>query len=145
MAENSSSLTTKLLNIRDYSDLTLECDEQEFRVHRAIVCAQSPVIAAALKGDYIEAKNGVLHVSFDIESMRRFIEFMYTGDYHVSYNPALELLTSVDEGADTAGPDLSISVFMPSERISDRLLCHGRMNSIADYYDVPALAELSTS
>ncbi len=53
MAESSSSLATKLLNIKDYSDLTLECDEQEFRVHRATVCAQSPVIAAALRGDFM--------------------------------------------------------------------------------------------
>ncbi|KAI0907360.1 hypothetical protein F4823DRAFT_630450 [Ustulina deusta] len=164
MAESSSSLATKLLNIKDYSDLTLECDEQEFRVHRATVCAQSPVIAAALRGDFMEAKMGVLHMSFDIDSVRRLIEFMYSGDYQISYNPALDILASsapsknctaekqakeieiVDDSVDnTAKLDMSIDVLEPSESISGRLLFHGRMNSIADYYDVSALAKLSTA
>lgn len=30
-----------------YSDLTLVCEEREFKVHRVVVCAQSTVLAAA--------------------------------------------------------------------------------------------------
>lgn len=93
MSKSSPSLTTKLQNIKDYSDLILECDGQEFRVHRAIVCAQSPVLAAALRGEFVvsctsntaqiivftnrqEAKTSTVHVSFDIKTVRRLIEFM---------------------------------------------------------------------
>ncbi|KAI8946747.1 hypothetical protein F4801DRAFT_42108 [Xylaria longipes] len=159
MAESSHLLTIKLLNIKDYSHITLKCDGQEFKLHRAIVCAQSPVMAAALKGDFM-AKTGVLNVSFDIESVRRLIEFMCTGDYQVSSNPALDILSSdepdrsctiknqpgdTEIGVDTAPSDLSVGIIEPLESISDRLICHGRMNSIADYYDMPTLAATSTS
>ncbi|KAI1427186.1 hypothetical protein F5Y12DRAFT_712520 [Xylaria sp. FL1777] len=158
-------LKTKLLEIIDYTDLTLECDGKQFKVHRAYVCAQSPVIAAALKGSFMEAKTGLLNVSFDIQSVRRFIEFIYTGDYHMSPDPAIELLLSTvldetstpetqpkdtetdEEGVDdpAAGLGSEADVPEPLEGISDRLICHSRMNSIADYYNVPALAALSRS
>lgn len=43
----------KLLASGEYSDLTLVCRGQEFRVHKMIVCTQSPMIDAALKGDFM--------------------------------------------------------------------------------------------
>ncbi|KAI1184603.1 hypothetical protein F5B17DRAFT_411334 [Nemania serpens] len=52
MAESPSALRTKLLNIMNYSDLLLECEGHEFRVHRAVVCGQSSVVAAAINGDF---------------------------------------------------------------------------------------------
>ncbi|KAI0413138.1 hypothetical protein F5X98DRAFT_391165 [Xylaria grammica] len=156
MADPTSRLRTQLLNIKDYSDFTLECDGRKFRVHKAVFCGQSPVMAAALKGDFMEAKTGVLSVSFDIESVRRLIEYMYTGDYQMRPDSALEIISSgVSDGAlpikrpseavgTAAEPDPGVGVPKPSEAgTSDRLICHGRMNSIADYYDVPALAALS--
>ncbi|KAI0440642.1 hypothetical protein F4803DRAFT_577438 [Xylaria telfairii] len=159
----SSPLEAKLLQIRDFSDLTLACDGQEFKVHKAYVCAQSPVIAAALKGSFMEAKTGVLNVSFDAQSVQRFIEFIYTGDYHMSPNPALELLSSGvldktrttekqhkdveidEEGVAAAEQGPEVGRFDPSEDISDRLVCHGRMSCMADYYNVSTLATLSLS
>ena len=53
MAETSSALATRLRNIRAYADLTLDCDGHEFKVHKPIVCGQSPVIAAALRNDFV--------------------------------------------------------------------------------------------
>lgn len=35
----------------EYSDLTIECDNQAFKVHKAVVAKQSPVIAAAFKAN----------------------------------------------------------------------------------------------
>ena len=35
-----------------YCDLTLECEGQEFKVHRVVVCYQSPVLAAACDGKF---------------------------------------------------------------------------------------------
>ncbi|KAI0540557.1 hypothetical protein GGR58DRAFT_511502 [Xylaria digitata] len=162
MAQSPSPLATKLLNIRDYSDLIIECDDgQKFRVHRAIVCGQSSVVAAALNGPFTEAQTGVLHVSFDFQSVRRLIEFMYEGDYQVSHNPDIDILSSgvsdgtlikqledmriIDEGTDPAKLDPDVGALELSEIISGRLICHARMNCIADYYDVPALAGLSTT
>ena len=41
---------SQLLESQKYSDLTLLCEGHEFKVHKAIVCTQSPVIAAAVDG-----------------------------------------------------------------------------------------------
>ncbi len=41
-----------LLSSSKYSDLTLICADQEFKVHRAVICPQSPVISAACDGDF---------------------------------------------------------------------------------------------
>lgn len=49
-AGNAYSFISKLLGSGDYSDLTLVCEGETFKVHRAIVCSQSPVIAAAVNG-----------------------------------------------------------------------------------------------
>ncbi|KAI1113513.1 hypothetical protein F5Y14DRAFT_441773 [Nemania sp. NC0429] len=154
MAEGPSSLRTQLLSIRKYSDLILECDGQEFNVHRAQVCAQSPVFAAALESDFIEAKTGRVKVSFEIESVRRMIEFMYTGDYQLAYNSALDLISSESGVHDTSATnerqgdgeiDTAVEALKLSDSMSDRLISHGRMNIIADYYDIAGLAKLSSA
>lgn len=46
----SNNVLGDILKSGLYSDLTLECKGEEFKVHKAIVCAQSPVIAAAVAG-----------------------------------------------------------------------------------------------
>ena len=52
MAEDSLLLAiSQLRTTGKYSDLTLVCQQQEFRVHKAIVCSQSTVLAAACDGD----------------------------------------------------------------------------------------------
>jgi hypothetical protein len=44
-----------LMGSEKYSDLKLVCQRQEFKVHKAIVCTQSPVLAAACDG-YFQVK-----------------------------------------------------------------------------------------
>lgn len=43
---------SQILTSEKYSDLKLVCQDQEFKVHKAIVCTQSPVLAAAVDGDF---------------------------------------------------------------------------------------------
>ena len=43
-----SHLLTKLYASGKYSDLVLQCAQQEFKVHRSVVCTTSPVLAAAI-------------------------------------------------------------------------------------------------
>jgi hypothetical protein len=42
----------QLMGSDKYSDLTFVCEGQKFKVHRAVVCTQSPVIAAACDGAF---------------------------------------------------------------------------------------------
>jgi len=48
----SRKILASLLVSPKYSDLTMVCHGQEFRVHRAVVCPQSPVLAAACDGNF---------------------------------------------------------------------------------------------
>ena len=40
---------SRLLETGNYSDLTLECEGKKFKVHKSVVCIQSPVLAAAVR------------------------------------------------------------------------------------------------
>lgn len=48
----ASTVLQHLLGSGSFSDLTLVCDGREIQVHKAIVCPQSPVLAAAISGEY---------------------------------------------------------------------------------------------
>lgn len=53
MAEGPLLLAiSQLRTTGKYSDLTLVCQQQEFRVHNATVCSQSTFLAAACDGDF---------------------------------------------------------------------------------------------
>ncbi|KAI0395391.1 hypothetical protein F5Y17DRAFT_474482 [Xylariaceae sp. FL0594] len=185
---DSLSLEEKLVNIRDFTDFTLVCRGRRFRLHRAVVCAQSSVIATALREGFSDNTHaGFLHVPFDLGSVRRLIEFLYTGDYQLSPDPALRLLEVVDEEGDKAkvggdnttetsredgnddsnardydatgeeegggggrrrkegeGEGRREEVEAPTS-VSDRLKCHSRVDSVANYYDIGALSRLARS
>ncbi|KAH7231672.1 uncharacterized protein BKA55DRAFT_653663 [Fusarium redolens] len=118
MASQSSSFLFQLLHSREYSDFTLVCQEQQFYLHKAIVCPQSPVITAALQGEFQEARTKVLNVeAFDVATVRRMVNFMYTEEYEVGYRT----------------------------EVTEALLCHVRVNAIADYYNVSKLTQLANS
>ncbi|KGQ10249.1 hypothetical protein BBAD15_g4410 [Beauveria bassiana D1-5] len=99
-----------------YSDLTLSCSGREFSVHRVVVCSQSEVLAAAIRGP------------FQANTVEKMVEFLYTGDYGSPLHEAQET-----NDASVAGSTAS----------DDDLLQHVYLNSIADYYGIKALAELS--
>lgn len=42
----------QLMDSEKYSDLKLVCQGLEFKVHKAIICTQSPVLAAACDGGF---------------------------------------------------------------------------------------------
>jgi hypothetical protein len=52
MRQGSSPVLSQLLQSSEYSDFTLVCQGQEFHLHKNVVCVQSPMINAALKGDF---------------------------------------------------------------------------------------------
>ncbi|KAI0546588.1 hypothetical protein F4679DRAFT_408791 [Xylaria curta] len=105
MAQSSHSLEEQLKATSGFSDLTIVCQGVKFAAHRFIVCVHSQVLTAALTGDFSEAENKTINMDFDLNSVKRFLEFLYTGDYHEIPDPALSLITSIpthDEGIQDA-------------------------------------------
>ncbi|KFA51335.1 hypothetical protein S40293_10820, partial [Stachybotrys chartarum IBT 40293] len=43
---------SQLMQATEYSDMALICQGIEFKVHRVVVCTQSPVLAAAMRGGF---------------------------------------------------------------------------------------------
>ncbi|TQW01058.1 BTB/POZ domain-containing protein [Cordyceps javanica] len=112
-----------------YSDLTLSCSRREFSVHRVVVCSQSEVLAAAIREPFQEAKTRTIVIEqYDADTVEKMVEFLYTGDYGSPLHEAQET-----NDASVAGSTAS----------DDDLLQHISLNSIADYYGIKALAELS--
>lgn len=143
-----------LLRSGDYSDMTLVCDGQEFKVHKLVMCSLSPVLAAAMKEPFEasiaylsfgrgrrltheqEAKTGVIQIKdFEAETVAQMVDFLYTGDYKVQ-TPAEEENTQMADGDEAT----------PRHIDTDWALAqHIRVNAIADYYNIARLTEKSTS
>ncbi|KAH7317410.1 hypothetical protein BKA65DRAFT_466379 [Rhexocercosporidium sp. MPI-PUGE-AT-0058] len=134
----------QLMGSEKYSDLKFVCQGQEFKVHKAIVCTQSPVLAAACDGSFQEAATNSINIDeFEAATVKRMIEFMYTKEY--------------DDGMEKRGSEDVDSSNLPASTHVDSLcaitpamttemvLHHVRVNAIADYYDIPLLKQLANT
>lgn len=109
-----------------YSDLVLECEGRQFKVHKALVCPQSPVLTAQMRDQWQEAQSGVIRVDeFDAGTMLRFLQFLYKKDY-----PTAALGDSSEGDSECA----------ERNRV---LLVHARVVAAADNYQVDVLKEMA--
>ncbi|KAL2848955.1 hypothetical protein BJX68DRAFT_276143 [Aspergillus pseudodeflectus] len=72
----------KLLHDGKYADMTISCQEHDFKCHRAIICSQSDFFDAALKDGFKEAKSS--HVNLptdDVNIIACVLSFCYLQDY----------------------------------------------------------------
>ncbi|KAB8239979.1 hypothetical protein BDV35DRAFT_399057 [Aspergillus flavus] len=123
---------SQILFNNQYTDLTLQCQSMTFNAHRAIVCTQSPVLAAACKGNFQESQTGTIKIEgFEPQTVKQMIEFFYCQTY------------STDDD-DNNGSDSDAAVANPTN-MAKLLQQHVRVNAIADYYNVPPLVALTVS
>ncbi|KAJ4245757.1 hypothetical protein NW762_013881 [Fusarium torreyae] len=158
MATGNHSSLPAIVQSGDYSDFTLTCEAQSFKLHRVIVCPKSPVITRALEGNFEvgslstlsrttvsssegqEATSKVIRVEqFDLATVTRMIIFLYTGDYEFE-PPCKDSKTSPDQSKDS-----SPTASKTEDDTGIELLGHLRMNSIADYYDIESLVKCANS
>ncbi|PNP79249.1 hypothetical protein FNYG_07325 [Fusarium nygamai] len=85
-AQNAQSeALANLLQTGDYSDLTITCGEDQYRVHKAIVCPRSNFFKAACDGKFKEAQTGRIDLpDDDPAAVRMMIKYLY----HDTYVPA---------------------------------------------------------
>lgn len=63
-------------------DVTLHVQNEEFKAHKVILAARSPVFAAMFKHETSEKQTGVVNIpDCDPDSFRVFLEFLYSGKF----------------------------------------------------------------
>jgi len=91
---------SRLLNEELLTDFTIQVNEKEIRVHKAILAARSPVFQAMLNHtDTSEAKTGTLVIS-DVEYsvVKEMLNFIYCGKTSIEASEiASELLIAADK------------------------------------------------
>ncbi|KAJ6134487.1 hypothetical protein N7523_000809, partial [Penicillium sp. IBT 18751x] len=89
-------IDVRLLESGRYSDLTISCEGRKFAVHRAIVCSQSSVFDAAVKGGFKEAASSQIDLPDDeLATIQRVVTFLYIRDYDDRGIPDIEDKRSV--------------------------------------------------
>ena len=106
-----------LLGSEKYSDLTVTTQNSSFKVHRAIVCSQSKVLAAMCDSGFKESSTSILRLEHDDPvTVERMLQFLYIGNYDYGDFHSLEC----------------------HELMADTLVY-----SIADKYDIDWLKEIA--
>ncbi|KAI7282061.1 hypothetical protein KC345_g3723 [Hortaea werneckii] len=118
------------------SDMMIKCEGREFKVHRLLISAASPILKAACQNGMRESQTGVVeHNTFDEDTVERMLEFIYTRDYTVSWEMAV-LTGAIDTSESKHEADGVIVMGPMAEWIS-----HTRMYAIGDYYQLPTLKD----
>ncbi|OXV05207.1 hypothetical protein Egran_07025 [Elaphomyces granulatus] len=159
----------ELMRSQKYTDLTLSCQGQEFKVHRAIVCTESSVFAAACDDGFKET--ATIHLDgFDVDTVKQIIMFMYTHTYHdiTQAEPEGVAVLGADSPQETASAvgtetkgELQLNVHQTASVVETEtkgetgevvrsktlksLLFHVKMNSIANYYDISELRHYAST
>ncbi|RSM09542.1 hypothetical protein CDV31_007648 [Fusarium ambrosium] len=163
----NNGMLSGLLQTGKFSDCTIVCQGKEFKLHKVVVCAQSPVIAAALE-KASKSQSSSLHITgFDLATVECMIDFLYHEDYIINgdvlrmantsnwapppntqgnnLSPAhlasyeSRFLSFPVSGSLPPGP--SPPTTPPPAVVRDSLLCHVEVNALGQHYGLPKLCD----
>ncbi|KAI9932487.1 hypothetical protein ASPWEDRAFT_166141 [Aspergillus wentii DTO 134E9] len=104
-------------NTSQFSDLVVQTTEQDFKVHKLVICGQSEYFSLMYSKEWKEtAENKIVLKEDDPHAVEAMIHFMYGFDYDSSGNNA--------------------------RRVSP-MLFNAKVYQIADKYSIPALKDIS--
>ncbi|KAE9364479.1 hypothetical protein N431DRAFT_549990 [Stipitochalara longipes BDJ] len=139
--------TASLLESGLWSDLTIKCNDRAWKVHRLVIGLQSKPLAAAISGEFQEAKTGIIKLDdHNPEIVGHMISFLYSGDYTAS-KPQTEVEpeeTAASETTPEENTKLETTTLNVEEvDTSQKLLVHTEVYLIAEEKDIPALKQLA--
>ncbi|KAG9573132.1 hypothetical protein KCU77_g15310, partial [Aureobasidium melanogenum] len=138
--------TADLQESGDYSDLTITCGTDVYKVHKAIICSQSEFFRLACrtrvdpKGDFKEGKTGVVDIPRSIASNTsdfewdadaedpRCVKLMVHYLYHLDYLEVETAKIKAEPAATTPSKDYTLD--------DGILIDHARMYAMGDKYGI---------
>ncbi|KAI9781527.1 MAG: hypothetical protein M1839_005942 [Geoglossum umbratile] len=154
--------TGSLFQSDKYSDLTITCGNEVFKVHRAVVCPRSKFFAAACDGKFKEGITSEIELpDDDPETVQRMLSFLYTCDYndelHINAPDKLHTIAPVEDTMIiSTGEDTMSITSTDSQSKQQTPFFHGdwplndaplfsaiHVYAIADKYDIPDLKKFA--
>ena len=90
----------QLFDSSQFADVTLTCSAREFRCHKAILVARSPVLAAMFEHDMKERQHNRVEIEdMDPDVMADMLRFIYMGKAPNLDSMAADLLAAADKYA----------------------------------------------
>ena len=121
-----------------FTDVTIRCEESEFKVHKAILSAQSPVFQTMFEVDMAEKNNGVVDITDTTPTvMSDLVAYFYTGTAPNINKWAKELLNASKKY------ELPRLFTMCENELKLRITVNNALDTIllADLYDAAALRQ----
>ncbi|RPA74174.1 POZ domain-containing protein [Ascobolus immersus RN42] len=130
--------TLQLLQTGRFSDLTLKCGGEEFKVHKSVLCMQSSFFSACMDSGLKESKSNVIQLTDEnVEDVKRMLAFLYGGSYWEHPEDPTDK-SSFDHYRNYKDPGVG-HVRSDEERLRDAVLVNLRMFEIADKFGIPGL------
>ncbi|RSL61857.1 hypothetical protein CEP53_004960 [Fusarium sp. AF-6] len=143
----SNGMLSGLLQSGKFSDCTIVCQGKEFKLHKVVICAQSPAVAAALE-KASKSQSSSLHITgFDLATVECMIDFLYHEDYIINGDVLRMANTSKwapppnTQVSGSLPPGPSSPTTPPPAVVRDSLLCHVEVNALGQHYDLPKLCD----
>jgi len=101
--DQENSLVKAIMEDGDTADFTLRCETKEFRVHKNVLCARSPVFRAAILSDIEEGREGVMLMDLDEKTLASVIHFVYLSELKMSDDQDIQMLVLAADLYDLTG------------------------------------------
>jgi hypothetical protein len=151
-ADELLSSLDKLFKEGTYSDLTITCGDDEYKVHKAIICPRSSFFATACGGPFQEGRTGVVALPDDNpQAVKLMIRYLYYSDYPTYVIVQGEVVEEADAASvlEEKSKRARNSEFKlprharPKVSAMPNLTIHARVYALGEKYDIKGLKALA--